>query len=189
MRYIADSSGYVKQVSFGADIACGDDTCTEYTGSVPSGYASLEDWFMSEVEKLYRWKIVSGNLTLDSAAVAPAEGWINCTLSSGVTVYSGETPQVRRIGNVVYLRGRVLVTWDGANAKPLIRLPDGYAPPRGFYVRAQGGGLSVAKVWVAAADHASNSHLVGLDYIVDPYRDTQTTSSVWIDLHTSWVAD
>lgn len=73
MRYIADTDGYVKQVSFGADIACGDQECTEYTGSVPTGYASLEAWFCSEVEKLYRWKIVDGNLALDSAAAAPEE--------------------------------------------------------------------------------------------------------------------
>ena len=73
MRYIADSSGYVKEVSFGADIACAGQSCTEYKGGVPAGYASLEAWYCSEVEKLYRWKIVSGNLTLDSSAVAPSE--------------------------------------------------------------------------------------------------------------------
>lgn len=73
MRYIADSDGYVKEVSFGADIVCEDQVCTEYTGEVPTGYASLEAWFMEELEKLYRWKIVGGNLTLDSSAVAPRE--------------------------------------------------------------------------------------------------------------------
>ena len=73
MRYIADSSGYVKEVSFGADIVCDGQVCTEYTGAVPTGYASLEAWFMEELEKLYRWKIVDGNLTLDSSAVAPSD--------------------------------------------------------------------------------------------------------------------
>lgn len=73
MRYITDIDGYVKQVSFGADISCGDDTCSLYEGSVPAGYASLETWFNSEVEKLYRWKIVDGQLVLDSAAAAPCE--------------------------------------------------------------------------------------------------------------------
>ena len=73
MRYIADTDGYVKQVSFGADILCGDDTCTEYVGAVPTGYVSLEAWFLEEAEKLYRWKIVDDNLTLDSTAVAPCD--------------------------------------------------------------------------------------------------------------------
>ena len=72
MRYIADTEGYVKQVSFGADIVCADQECSEYTGSAPSGYKDLEDWFFSEMEKLYRWKIVDGQLTLDSTAVAPS---------------------------------------------------------------------------------------------------------------------
>lgn len=73
MRYITDSDGYVKQVSFGADIVCDGQECIEYTGGTPSGYKDLEDWFMAEVEKLYRWKIVDGQLTLDSTAVAPRE--------------------------------------------------------------------------------------------------------------------
>lgn len=73
MRYIADSSGYVKEVSFGADITCNGNTCKAYTGAVPSGYKSLEAWALAETEKLYRWKIVNGNLTLDSSAVAPGD--------------------------------------------------------------------------------------------------------------------
>ena len=73
MRYIADTDGYVKELSFGADIACDGDNCTEYTGNVPTGYASLEDWYLAETDKLYRWKIVGGQLTLDSTAVAPRE--------------------------------------------------------------------------------------------------------------------
>lgn len=59
MRYIADSDGYVKEVSFGADIVCDGQVCTEYVGAVPTGYASLEAWFIEEIEKLYRWKVES----------------------------------------------------------------------------------------------------------------------------------
>lgn len=73
MRYIVDTDGHVKQVSFGADILCDNATCTEYTGDVPKEYKTLEDWYLSEAEKLYRWKIVEGNLTLDSTAVAPCD--------------------------------------------------------------------------------------------------------------------
>lgn len=73
MRYIVNSDGYLMQVSFGADIACDGQNCTEYTGTVPDGYDSLEDWYSQESEKLYRWKISSGNLTLDSSATAPVD--------------------------------------------------------------------------------------------------------------------
>ena len=73
MRYIANTNGYLQQVSFGADIACNNQTCTEYAGEVPQGYKSLEEWYQQEAEKLYRWKIMSGQLTLDSSAAAPAD--------------------------------------------------------------------------------------------------------------------
>lgn len=73
MRYIADANGYLKEVSFGATIECNGAGCTEYTGSVPSGYDSLVAWFVAEADKLYRWKIVNGELTLDSTATAPAD--------------------------------------------------------------------------------------------------------------------
>ena len=73
MRIITDSDGRVLDVSFGALISCGGQDGTDYTGTVPTGYTSLEDWFIKEADKLYRWKIVSGNLTLDSSAVAPTD--------------------------------------------------------------------------------------------------------------------
>lgn len=73
MRYIVDSDGYLLSVSFGAQIECGGVNCTEYTGAVPDGYDSLEDWYTQECEKLYRWMIVSGNLTLDSSAIVAEE--------------------------------------------------------------------------------------------------------------------
>ena len=73
MRYIADSAGYVKEVSFGAVITCGGSECVEYTGVVPEGYTSPEDWFNACGGELWRWMIVDGNLTLDPSAEAPAD--------------------------------------------------------------------------------------------------------------------
>lgn len=68
MRYIADNNGYLKEVSFGANIVCGGAECTEYTGNVPSGYESLEAWFLAEFDSLCRWHVVGGNLEMDSSA-------------------------------------------------------------------------------------------------------------------------
>lgn len=73
MRYIADSDGNLREVSFGAEIECEGRNCTEYTGAVPEGYESLVDWYGQEAERLYRWKIVSGDLALDADAQAPVE--------------------------------------------------------------------------------------------------------------------
>lgn len=71
MRYIADGNGYLQEVSFGADIECNGKICTEYTGDVPAGYDSLADWFTLESDKLHRWHIVEGQLTLDAQAPEP----------------------------------------------------------------------------------------------------------------------
>jgi hypothetical protein len=71
MRYIANSAGYLQYVSFGAMIECNGQGCTAYTGGVPSGYSSLTDWFALECDKLHRWHIVEGELTLDPDAKEP----------------------------------------------------------------------------------------------------------------------
>ena len=83
-RYIADSNGYIKEISFGALIECGSDKCVEYTGEVPDGYDSLDAWFMAECERLHKWKIVSGNLTFDSTVTDPEEEWENPPMEFGV---------------------------------------------------------------------------------------------------------
>lgn len=74
MRYIVNSDNCVLAVSFGAMLNYADCDCTEYTGTVPSGWNSLEEWNEDEGNKLWRWKIIDGNLVLDSTATAPEEG-------------------------------------------------------------------------------------------------------------------
>lgn len=73
MRYITNADGYISAVSFGGEIECADGICTEYTGRVPTGYISLVDWYADECEKLYRWKVVDGQLTIDGEAEEPAQ--------------------------------------------------------------------------------------------------------------------
>ncbi len=64
MHYILDNEGYVEEVSFGGIIECKNNTCSEYTGKVPTGYDSLENWFL-EVD-IRTYKIVDGDLVYDS---------------------------------------------------------------------------------------------------------------------------
>lgn len=62
MRYILDDNGYVSICSDN-NIVCGGKECTEYTGAIPEGYDSLEDWVQNANIRAYH--IVNGNLTLD----------------------------------------------------------------------------------------------------------------------------
>lgn len=64
MKYILDSSGYVESASCNP-ISCDDKVSQEYTGSIPSGYSSLDDWILNANIRAY--KITDGNLVYDSA--------------------------------------------------------------------------------------------------------------------------
>ena len=66
MRYIL-KDGYIDEISFGATIECKNRTCTEYTGTIPTGYTSLEEWAIGEEGKLNAWKLTDGNLVFDNA--------------------------------------------------------------------------------------------------------------------------
>lgn len=63
MHYILDNEGYVEEVSFGGIIECKNNTCSEYTGKVPTGYSSLEDWHFEANIRAY--KVVDGDLVFD----------------------------------------------------------------------------------------------------------------------------
>lgn len=73
MRYITDENGYLREVSFGATIDCDDGTCTEYTGTVPAAYESIEEWYIANADRLYQWQIVDGNLVEDGTLPEPED--------------------------------------------------------------------------------------------------------------------
>ena len=62
MRYILDNEGYVELCSK-THIECNGRGCTEYTGTIPSGYETIEDWVNNANIRAY--KIVNGNLIYD----------------------------------------------------------------------------------------------------------------------------
>lgn len=64
MKYILDSSGYVENASCNP-ISCDDKVSQEYTGTIPDGYDSLDDWILNANIRAY--KISGGNLVYDSA--------------------------------------------------------------------------------------------------------------------------
>lgn len=64
MRYILNDSGFIEAVSFNNIMICNNKTCTEYTGTIPTGYESLAEW--NENANINAYKIVDGNLVFDS---------------------------------------------------------------------------------------------------------------------------
>ena len=65
LRYILNSDGYICHASIGALVVCDLGECTEYTGDIPEGYETIEEWYDEELERLNAWKIVEGNLVYD----------------------------------------------------------------------------------------------------------------------------
>lgn len=57
-------------------------------------------------------------------------GWVGVTLGYGISEMSGRTPQVRRIGNIVYMRGRVtaITIWEQHDS--MITIPEGFRPEK-----------------------------------------------------------
>lgn len=72
MQYILDDNGYVYNAALGCTIECEQyGPCTEYTGTVPAGYTSIEEWL--DNANINAYKIVSGNLVLDPVKLAELE--------------------------------------------------------------------------------------------------------------------
>ena len=64
MKYILDNNGYVESASCNP-ISCGDKVSQEYTGTIPNGYETLDEWILKANIRAY--KVVSGNLVYDEA--------------------------------------------------------------------------------------------------------------------------
>lgn len=60
IRYEIDENNYISAVYFN----CYGSACAEYTGTIPDGYTSLEDWASNATIQAY--KIVDSNLVYDS---------------------------------------------------------------------------------------------------------------------------
>lgn len=55
LRLILTSSYVVKAAALGCMFSCGGEDCLEYTGTVPAGYSSIEDWYAKESGNLHCW--------------------------------------------------------------------------------------------------------------------------------------
>lgn len=98
---------------------------------------------------------------LEMQLVTDDSGWIDATMSSGVTpIASGSQIQYRKIGNHVFVRGLVTFTM-GSAAFNLATLPADYRPQKNTYIYSPCQGARIAQIFV------NSSGAVSCDYIIN----------------------
>lgn len=78
------------------------------------------------------------NLQNEVNALTSDSGWINFILEGGAVAYPGLAPAVRKVGNVVYIRGAIYKVTDPQ--KVVCTLPEAYAPAMEHYFSQVVGG-------------------------------------------------
>ena len=184
MRYILDSSGYVESVSC-TPFNCKDKSCKEYTGSIPSGYDSLEEW--ATTANIRAYKITSGNLVYDSARDAALQAeWektnetTEIAMTAGYTLSGaafGKQPILEKHGKVVHLA--MLVVAENGFVDTLTgigRLPAGFRPK---YTQVFPCGLANAHLWYMDSVGYLN---IGADGYINIRNSTGTKKYAFINI-------
>ena len=111
-------------------------------------------------------------------------GWITCGMGNGLSAAEGQAPSVRKIGNVVYLRGSVTngTTWSEHAA--FLTIPSGYRPPISARFIQWGYGtyrytLSVEPTGTCVANHITN----------DQNGDFKIPSGSTLRINCSWLVN
>ena len=185
MRYILDSEGYIEATTFGGFITCNNNTCTEYTGSVPSGYETLEEWNTNANIRAY--KIENGNLVYDSDRdTALQELWqmesknsqpitivagtwtpvLNALNETAPTVeYTFQQGNYRKIGDMVfidfYVRGKITALNGTNNYAVISGLP--FPKETTFNPTTQMGqnAFNMGQIYAISDDTAQKSMYIG----------------------------
>lgn len=128
-------------------------------------------------------KITTANNNISAINKKIADsGWVNCTIGANLTAVSGETPQVRKIGNTVYLRGAVTCKTNWEEHASFLTIPSGYRPsiPNRFILWGYGTfryTLTVNANGVCIANHLTN----------DQYGNFASQSGNQLRFNCSWL--
>lgn len=131
MRYEL-SNGYISKVFFG----CHSGNCKLYSGTIPSGYNSLEEW--ADKANIRAYKIVSGNLVYDSAKDAELQKEYNSYNGNEKTIWEN-------------VNGIKINTWNGDSIQ-LSNMPNLYnysGKKVRFYIKY---GSDMTKVYESVID-------------------------------------
>ena len=104
------------------------------------------------------WKSIA---YYDDIPTLPVEtSWTNISLKSGISVgsYAG-TPQWKRVGNQIFLRGSYAGTKVAGTSLILGTIPEGYRPHNNVYEMASVNGSKIGRVYI------SDTGNIGVDWI------------------------
>lgn len=187
MRYELDGNLYISKVFFG----CMSGLCEEYTGTVPEGYTTLEDWATNANIRAY--KIVDGNLVYDADRDAElqaewANDWKRAELTDYFAPYQneiGNTPEYKKDGQTVEIRGVVSPTLKiggSADRYTIFILPEGYRPTKAVPCVCQG---SSKNTWLLSVQ--TDGLVTFARYGTTEYTNATTTS--WLPFHLRFLID
>lgn len=123
MRYKLDASGYVCAVSFG----CYLDDCTEYTGAIPTGYKTLDDWASNACIQAY-YIDPNGNLVIDFARKTECENKQAQEAIDYAPLLRKDLYETDEVLDSQYVRqtatGKVIVLEDIKTIAPRVKITD-----------------------------------------------------------------
>lgn len=137
--------------------------------------------------KIIGYEITSESYTSTEIEPVKDSGWINATLTSNFKAYGGSstnTPQYRKIGKIIYIRGIIAPTAEIASgaSKTIFTLPNGYRPTKPIYCLQQG---SVKNSWLCAIDTSGSVSFQR--YGASGYIACPTTA--WLPFQVEFTAD
>lgn len=142
-----------------------------YAGSklreVPLWRVKIEGLSITKVEQLF--EIVPSIPTLKKELESLNgklydTGWVNCKMGNGIVASGGETPSVRKIGNIVFLHGTVKNNTSWETHDNIITIPEGFRPNLNVICIQSAGGTHRYKLQIKtsggcmAANFTNNEH-------------------------------
>ena len=125
MRIVVDYDNYFVAGSLAEYVECEHGTCQEYTGAIPSGFSSYEDWFIN-CECRNAYKLVKGDLVLDLDKLAEINAKINQETIDNTPLLRKDLYGTNEVLNSQYQKataiGKVLTLSNVKNIPPRVRL-------------------------------------------------------------------
>lgn len=146
--------------------------------------AKLEGLSIVAVEQLFEVGKTIGELeeeieTLNSKL--QDTGWVNCSLGYGMSVAGGRTPQVRRIGNVVHMRGRIVTSTQWTQHDSIVTIPEGFRPSRDEAFIQSSTGTYRYRIEVMQAGNVVANAITN-----NTNGNAETTAGYWFALSCTW---